>query len=59
MRKVSHERKGIESMLIFGLQGSPRKKGNTNFLLTTFMQAAEKYGAHTHTIDVCRKNIIP
>jgi multimeric flavodoxin WrbA len=46
-------------MLVFGLQGSPRKKGNTNFLLTTFMQAAEKYGAHTHTIDVCRKNIIP
>ena len=44
-------------MLVFGLQGSPRKKGNTNFLLTTFMQAAEKYGARTHTIDVCRKNI--
>ena len=46
-------------MLVFGLQGSPRKKGNTNFLLTTFMQAAENNGARTRTIDVCRKNIIP
>ena len=41
-------------MLVLGLQGSPRKKGNTNFLLSTFMQAAEKSGARTHTIDVCR-----
>ncbi len=46
-------------MLVFGLQGSPRKKGNTNFLLSTFMKAAEKSGARTHVIDVSRKNIIP
>ena len=46
-------------MLVLGLQGSPRKKGNTNFLLTTFMKAAEKEGAHTHVVDVTRKNIIP
>ena len=46
-------------MLIFGLQGSPRKKGNTNFLLSTFMEAAEKKGARTHTVDVTKKNILP
>ena len=46
-------------MLILGLQGSPRKKGNTNFLLSTFMTAAEKFGARTHVIDVTQKEIIP
>jgi arsenate reductase len=46
-------------MLVFGLQGSPRKKGNTNFLLSMFMEAAEKKGAMTHTIDVTKKNILP
>jgi len=46
-------------MLILGLQGSPRKKGNSNYLLTTFMTAAEKRGARTHVIDVTRKEIIP
>ena len=46
-------------MLVLGLQGSPRKKGNTNFLLETFMDAAENTGARTHVIDVTRKNIIP
>jgi len=46
-------------MLIFGLQGSPRKKGNTNYLLSTFMDAAEKSGARTLTIDVTKKNVVP
>ncbi len=46
-------------MLILGLQGSPRKKGNTNYLLATFMTAAEKFGARTLVIDVTRKEIIP
>jgi multimeric flavodoxin WrbA/protein-tyrosine-phosphatase len=46
-------------MLILGLQGSPRKKGNTHFLLSTFMTAAEKFGARTHVIDVTQKKIIP
>jgi arsenite transporter/arsenate reductase (thioredoxin) len=46
-------------MLILGLQGSPRKNGNTSFLLSTFMTAAEKFGARTHVIDVTRKEIIP
>ncbi len=46
-------------MLVVGLQGSPRKKGNTNFLLSAFMEAAEKKGARTHTVDVTKKNIFP
>ena len=46
-------------MLVVGLQGSPRKKGNTNFLLSTFMTAAEKLGARTIVIDVTKKKIIP
>jgi arsenate reductase len=46
-------------MLVLGLQGSPRKKGNTNYLITRFMDAAEKSGARTITVDVTKKNIIP
>jgi multimeric flavodoxin WrbA len=46
-------------MLVLGFQGSPRKKGNTSFLLSTFMQAVEKLGAQTCIIEVARKNIIP
>jgi multimeric flavodoxin WrbA/protein-tyrosine-phosphatase len=46
-------------MLVFGLQGSPRKKGNTNYLISVFMDAAQKAGARTLTIDVTKKNVIP
>jgi multimeric flavodoxin WrbA len=46
-------------MLILGLQGSPRKKGNTNFLLSTFLQAAEQKGAATRIISVAESNILP
>jgi len=46
-------------MLVLGFQGSPRKKGNTSFLLTNFMQAVEKLGAETRIIEVARKNIMP
>ncbi len=46
-------------MLILGLQGSPRKKGNTQFLLSTFLQAAEEKGAVTRTIQVAERNVLP
>ena len=46
-------------MLVLGLQGSPRKKGNTNYLISTFMDAAQKHGAQTITIDVTKKDVIP
>ncbi len=46
-------------MLVLGLQGSPRKKGNTNYLLSTFLSAAEELGAVTRTVAVDRMNILP
>lgn len=46
-------------MLVLGLQGSPRKKGNTAFLLSTFMDEAAALGAQTVVVDVCRADIRP
>ena len=44
-------------MFILGLQGSPRKKGNTDTLLAAFLQQAAAAGAATHTIQVDRAGI--
>ena len=46
-------------MLVLGLQGSPRKKGNTNYLLKTFLDEAANLGANTKFIEVTQKNILP
>jgi len=46
-------------MLVLGLQGSPRKKGNTNYLLSMFMNEAQKYGAKTRVIEAAKKHIVP
>jgi arsenate reductase len=46
-------------MMILGFQGSPRKKGNTNYLLSVFMSEAENLGAQTRIIEVAQKNIVP
>ena len=46
-------------MLVLGLQGSPRRKGNAKCLLTTFMDEAASYGCRTQTIDVCQRDIKP
>jgi multimeric flavodoxin WrbA/protein-tyrosine-phosphatase len=46
-------------MLVLGFQGSPRRKGNTSYLLATFMQAVERLGAQTQIVEVTRKEIIP
>ena len=46
-------------MMILGFQGSPRKKGNTNYLLSAFMNEAENLGAQTRIIEVAEKNIVP
>ncbi len=52
-------------MFILGLQGSPRENGNTNDLLSMFMQEAANLGAITktilpHTMDIkpCRELIV-
>jgi arsenate reductase len=46
-------------MMILGFQGSPRKKGNTNHLLSVFMNEAENLGAQPRIIEVAEKNIVP
>lgn len=46
-------------MLALGLQGSPRTKGNTNFLLSAFMNELEKFGAQIKVIEVDKKKITP
>lgn len=46
-------------MLVLGLQGSPRVDGNSNYLLSTFLEVAENLGARTQMVQVDRKNIVP
>lgn len=46
-------------MLVLGLQGSPRIKGNTNILLSAFLAEAERLGARIQCFDVAKKNITP
>lgn len=46
-------------MLVLGLQGSPRKKSNTHYLLSTFLETARQRGARTQLVDVCRMDIQP
>ena len=46
-------------MQILGLNGSPRKKGNTHTLLTAFLAAAERLGARTRMVRVVDRNIVP
>jgi arsenate reductase len=46
-------------MLALGLQGSPRKKGNTEILLAMFMEALAQLGVDTRIVEVCRRHIEP
>ena len=46
-------------MLIVGLQGSPRKGGNTDDLLAAFLAKAGQAGAEVKTIQVARAGIVP
>jgi len=46
-------------MLLVGIQGSPRKNGNTNYLLSIFIENAKKLGVETHVINVNEKKILP
>ncbi|MBF0395310.1 MAG: flavodoxin family protein, partial [Desulfobacterales bacterium] len=45
-------------MIITGIQGSPRNKGNTNFLLSLFMNECKSLGATTRIIEI-NQSIIP
>ncbi|MBW1771242.1 MAG: NAD(P)H-dependent oxidoreductase [Deltaproteobacteria bacterium] len=46
-------------MFVLGLQGSPRTKGNTSILLSTFLEEAQRMGAFIQRLDVARMNISP
>jgi multimeric flavodoxin WrbA len=46
-------------MLVLGLQGSPRKKGNTRFLLDQFLEVSRGLGARTITVDADKRDILP
>lgn len=45
-------------MLVLGLQGSPRRKGNTAFLLELFLEEARRLGARTTVISPAREAIV-
>ena len=46
-------------MFVLGIQGSPRKNGNTRDLLSLFMEEIEKAGASTRTLAVRELDIQP
>ena len=46
-------------MFIFGLQGSPRIGGNTDILLSSFLDEAKNFGAKTYKLIVTKKKITP
>ena len=45
-------------MLVVGLQGSPRRKGNTAFLLDLFMTEAVRLGARTRVIHPATEPVV-
>lgn len=46
-------------MFILALQGSPRKRGNTDLLLAAFLEKATQAGAAVRTIRAARAGIVP
>ena len=46
-------------MLVLGLMGSPRKNGNTNYLLSIFMNEAKILGVQTKVIMAAEQDIAP
>lgn len=46
-------------MFVLGIMGSPRTKGNTDFLLSSFMNEIEKAGVRTGRIEIPKRKIMP
>ncbi|MGB5988090.1 MAG: NAD(P)H-dependent oxidoreductase [Desulfobacterales bacterium] len=46
-------------MLVLGLNGSPRRRGNSAYLMKTFLAEAARYGVRTHNVVVDRQNVLP
>ncbi|MBF0103564.1 MAG: NAD(P)H-dependent oxidoreductase [Desulfobacterales bacterium] len=49
----------VDRLFVLGLQGSPRKKGNTHDLLSAFMDRVAGLGAKTMVIPITECNIRP
>jgi protein-tyrosine-phosphatase len=48
-----------KTMLVLGLQGSPRIEGNTGILLSKFLDESERLGARTLQVSVALEKISP
>jgi multimeric flavodoxin WrbA len=46
-------------MLVVGLQGSPRRRGNTHHLVSAFLSEAGRLGAETRLLEVDRMQVVP
>jgi arsenate reductase len=46
-------------MLVLGLQGSPRRNGNTHFLLSAFMKALDGPGVEVRVVEIDEMHIVP
>jgi len=46
-------------MYVLGIQGSPRKQGNSSTLLSAFVAEAQQLGSETFTLDAASKKIYP
>jgi len=46
-------------MYVLGIQGSPRKQGNSSTLLSAFLAEAQQLGSETFALDVASKTIHP
>ncbi|HPD61604.1 MAG TPA: NAD(P)H-dependent oxidoreductase [Thermodesulfobacteriota bacterium] len=46
-------------MYILGIQGSPRKQGNSSTLLSVFLAEAQQCGSETFTLEIASKKIHP
>jgi len=46
-------------MFVLGIQGSPRKNGNSDYLLTSFLKECEAFGAKTQIIHPGKLDIKP
>ncbi len=49
----------MDGLYVLGLQGSPRKKGSSEYLLTAFMQVVSDLGADVEILDIPRMNVRP
>lgn len=46
-------------MVVLGIQGSPRKNGNTDYLLSLFLQEAESRGCRSEILRPSEKQVVP